>query len=161
MTTLLPTSVPKLALSSTNIARHEPTNTVKQSTERPEKSPTNLQERQISTPGPNGTADTEIGPPDLRYRVTAFTMTSLSPAKSSCRMSISTNDTPPTPRSALAAGQCKRAWERDPLEQDPNRVGPGFWIPSSNRSSRQSNPLGDLHVQRPRQKGSDHSQHEQ
>ena len=45
------------------------------------RAPIKRQERQISIPGPKGTADTEIGRHGLQYLGRAFSRTTLSPAK--------------------------------------------------------------------------------
>ena len=67
--------------------------------------PINWQERQISMPGPGGTADTEIGCPGHQYLGIAFSNANLFPAQSSNKTKDSTQEMPPTPESATGAGQ--------------------------------------------------------
>ena len=85
--------------------------------------PMYLQDRPISMPGPNGTADTEIGRPGLLFRGTAFSKTSLSPAHSSYSMSTSTKDTPPIPRSAPTAGKCSEPKKATHVTKIPTEYG--------------------------------------
>ena len=87
------------------------------------RAPMNLQERQMSKPCPKGTADTEIGRPSLRYGATSFSKTSLSPAQSSYRRSISTYEIPLRPRSAPATGQCKVPRKATNLTSRPTEYG--------------------------------------
>ena len=64
---------------------------------KPKDTPRNRQERQISMPGPTGTADTGIGRPARLPNDTAFSNTSLSPAHCSYKMRSSRNETPTDP----------------------------------------------------------------
>ena len=115
--------------------------------------PMNRHDLQISMPGPSGTADTAIGRPGLRYLGEAFCKTSLSPAHNSYKTSISTLETPPTPRSAPSAGQCKVPRKATALNRDANRVKPSPNILSCDNSRRKINPPTSPERRKSRQHG--------
>ena len=134
MTALLPTNVSKTTMTSPNIPREKPTKATR-------RLPKNLQERQISMPGPIETADTEIGRPTLRYLGIALSRQSRSPAHCSYRMSNSTNETPPTPNSTAPAGQCKVPRKAEIFNKKRHRIRPNPNILSSDTTDTKRYPI--------------------
>ena len=112
----------------------------------------NRQERQISAPGPNGTPTLKLGVPVSDTVGTAFSETSLSPARISYRMSISTSDTPPTKRLAPAACQCNEPKKATHLTTIPTEQGQISTSPAAvcaaGRATHSPNPYARLSMQK-------------
>ena len=81
MPTLCPSTVSQSTMITTNFAGKQSSHISKQINQNTKMPPRNLQLGHISMPGPNATADTEIGRLFLLFFGTASSMPSLSPAQ--------------------------------------------------------------------------------